>query len=364
MYRKQNGRNLTDRQVAEGLADMFTSYGVNIVDYKKDKFWKKIVTFYKPLRFACLFARKAGFRRMSRFLNLYHQINNGTFKDRQISKEQQYRFKKLFGQSLAMTIKNPRTKENVEFSFISNQSEKRQMVKALGYLIIRNHTKDKVVDLSGLIINGETPSTFDQRLINVLCGTNVPEEKLLNQHRAFREVFEYDVRYRNTFKDQGYVCLKQVGEHRYEGLSVIENTSSRLRDSEGNIIGDEFKYYPKFAALAQDIANYIAGIYAQPSEDLRSDDSQDEDVAVANNNMDKFDKASHEFSKLDSVPLRVKQIFATVPYMTIDKNGNLQMDLSRNIFNVPQFIPVHEVYKVVLNRLHDVKSPQELYNRL
>lgn len=364
MYRKQNGANLTDRQVAEGLADMFTSYGVNIVDYKKDKFWKKILTFYKPLRFACLFARKAGFRRMSTFLKLYHQINNGTFKNRQISKEQQDRFKKLFGRSLAMTIKNPRTKENVEFSFISNQSEKRQMVKALGYLTIRNHTKDKVVDLSGLVINGETPSTFNQRLIDVLCGTNIPEEKLLNSHRAFREIFEYDVRYRNTFKDLGYVCLKKVGEHRYEHLSVIENTSARLRDSEGNIIGDEFKYYPKFAALAQDIANYISGIYAQPSEDLRSDDSQDEDIAVANNNMDKWDKASHEFNKLDSVSLRVKQIFGTVPYMTIDKNGNLQMDFSRNIFNVPQFIPIHEVYKVVLNNLHDVKSPQELYNRL
>lgn len=364
MYRKQNGANLTDRQVAEGLADMFTSYGVNIVDYKKDKFWKKILTFYKPLRFACLFARKAGFRRMSTFLKLYHQINNGTFKNRQISKEQQDRFKKLFGQSLAMTVKNPRTKENVEFSFISNQFEKRQMVKALGYLIIRNHTKDKVVDLSGLVINGETPNTFNQKLIDVLCGTNIPEEKLLNSHRAFREVFEYDVRYRNTFKDLGYVCLKKVGEHRYEHLSVIENTSARLRDSEGNIIGDEFKYYPKFAALAQDIANYISGIYAQPSEDLRSNDSQDEDVAVANNNMDKYDKASYEFSKLDSVSLRVKQIFGTVPYMTIDKNGNLQMDFSRNIFNVPQFIPIHEVYKVVLNDLHDVKSPQELYNRL
>lgn len=370
MYRKRNGKNLTDREVAEGLADMYTSYGQNIIDWKKSKFWKKLITFYKPLKFACIFARRAGLSRMRKFLNLYHEINNGTFKDRLVSDEKQERFVRLFGDGLRMEVKNPDTGDTAQFSNISNDAELRDLVKGISCIIITKYNQDtKGTNLSGLVINGETPNILGQEYIDILTGKDIPEEQLTNTNRVLRELFEYE---EITVNESKYGLGKIVGY--LQGRDIkrgFQLVKYNLEQMFGENIpyylkGKTIKYYPKFAALTKQIADYIQSIYAAYTEENDLSDPMDEDEEVASNNMDKFDKQSYEFPRLNSVSTYIRQIFATVPYLKFNEETRdiIEPDLSKNIYGLPMFMPISQVYQILLNDLYDIESAEDLYYRL
>ena len=77
-------------------------------------------------------------------------------------------------------------------------------------------------------------------------------------------------------------------------------------------------------------------------------------------NIDKFDKASQEFNKLDGVTPRVKLFFATVPYLRPDG----QYDCDRNAFYSPTYMPLENVYNIIVNELNDVTTLEELKTAL
>jgi len=56
-------------------------------------------------------------------LSMYHDINNGKYKDRKISKEQNDRFKNLFGNNLFYTVENYNSGEKADLSFFNNSFE-------------------------------------------------------------------------------------------------------------------------------------------------------------------------------------------------------------------------------------------------
>ena len=56
--------------------------------------------------------------------------------------------------------------------------------------------------------------------------------------------------------------------------------------------------------------------------------------------IERYDRSSFEFNKLDSVSKPVKFFFATIPYYKFDNEGKLQLDLSKNKYGVPTFMPI------------------------
>lgn len=78
-------------------------------------------------------------------------------------------------------------------------------------------------------------------------------------------------------------------------------------------------------------------------------------------NIDRFDRAAYEFSKLDSANTRVKLFFATFPYCTWNKDTKRwELDLSRNEYGVPTYMPMAYVYNMVVDEFGDAQSPEEL----
>jgi hypothetical protein len=127
-----------------------------------------------------------------KFLNLYNSINSGKFKDTLITKEQSDRFKRLFGNELYYTIENSVSKEKAEFSYIANASDREEMAKALGCLILHSASADDAdVDMETIKrINGYTPNKLKKALIKQYIGEGTDESELTPNQRAFREVFE------------------------------------------------------------------------------------------------------------------------------------------------------------------------------
>jgi len=118
-----------------------------------------------------------------------------------------------------------------------------------------------------------------------------------------------------------------------------------------------YTYYPKFAAIHTLVGDYLSSImgdYKGKYQVAEEDDTEDE--IVQRKNIDKYDKASIEFNKLDGTTAKVKQFFGTIPYPNPDD--------ANNMFGTNTFMPLEEVYNIIVNDHHKVRTIDELRARL
>ena len=317
-YRKAHPEAATERDVAEGLADLFVDYMLGTKDANaiKKQGWIKRNIKKVANRLSILWHYGNNSKVI---LTLFNDIKSGKYADKQVSKEQQDRFKNLFGESLHYEINGQ------QFDHIGSAAEKEHMARALGYLIVSsakdaNDIYNAVHDDSFLPIKYISKSVIDH-----LTNANEEESKCTPAQLAFREVF------------------------------YAEMNNQRRVD------------YPKFVAMSQEVQKYLTEIMDAYDGKYKRDDDSETSEQQENDygkSIERYDKSSFEFSKLDSVSKPVKMFFATIPYYKFDDNGKLALDTSKNMYGVPTFMPIKQVFNVVVSKLHDVKNPEDLLNRL
>lgn len=348
------GYKVTDeRTIAEGLADLFVDF-MTKVGMPKGGVFNKIKRFFKTVSLGITITKKLGVWKTRRLFMFFNDINNGKYRNRTASEENKRRFETVFNGWLAYTVKNQKTGQRFESEHIADSGELNYIVNSIGYYIAKTLGYDATIpqlvnfddweflensiisgNLGGIVKKNKTKNkskdtvTIDESLIDLipedelikLRGDNVSEENLTSSQRAFREVL-----------------------------------------SKENI-----------GAISQHIANYIGNILGMQSKGRIQKDEQEpdspaddfgENVDPQNLNIDRFDKASFEFSKLSTVSNRVKIFFSTIPYQTFGKDGHAVEDLTRNPYGTPTFMPLEEVYSILENDLSDIKSIDELMDKM
>lgn len=317
-YRKAHPEAATERDVAEGLADLFVDYMLGTKDANaiKKQGWIKRNIKKVANRLSILWHYGNNSKAI---LTLFSDIKSGKYADKQVSKEQQDRFKNLFGESLHYEINGQ------QFDHIGSAAEKEHMARALGYLIVSsakdaNDIYNAVHDDSFLPIKYIPKSVIDH-----LTNANAEESECTPTQLAFREVF------------------------------YAEMNNQRRVD------------YPKFIAMSKEVQKCLTEIMDAYDGKYKRDDDSETSEQQENDygkSIERYDKSSFEFNKLDSVSRPVKMFFATIPYYKFDDSGNLTLDTSKNMYGVPTFMPIKQVFNVVVSKLHDVKNPEDLLNRL
>lgn len=345
-YRWGRVSEKSDRVVAEAFGDMFIQYMQNKQAINKaDGFFKKIIPWIKSFGFGFGMIFKIGPHRAKQMFDLYHNINKGVYKDTEITKEQNERFKKLFGEGLYYTVTNTDNKHSAEFSHIADIGDRDKLVRGLSYFILRSFGIDELnPNVARVKITGGTSkmkSTVD-RLAEMNDGTII--EYLKNQHPVFEEVFE-----------------------------KVEKTHTT---EDGKVV--TYNYYPKFDALSRHIADYISSVFdtmrkpkieeddTKTQTDVQEDNGESIDFRAADT--DHWDKASYEFSKLDGLMDEVKLFFGTIPYAVyqddVDEDGNavrsVVVDYNRNKYGCPEFRPAEEVWSLMVNKFHKASTIEEL----
>lgn len=328
-YRAKFGKDNSDRDVAEGLCDLFTDYMEHKMAHKRAKGFGKIYTWFKKVAFNIALFYKLGPVNNRKFHQFYNNINKGVYKNQKISQENIDRFNKVFNNGagrglLFYTVEDP-NKENskVDFQNITNSAELQDLVKSIGFMIARAHNLEQIgSDPSKVKVNENTPKQIFKWLDDIAFSVG----QLGRMHPALEEVFEESER------------------------ETVKN---------GNTVKQ--KYYPKFEAIQQLVSDYletILGEYDGKFKDLPENEDEDETAQKAN--IDKFDRASYEFSKLDSTTAKVKFFFSTIPYMNQDGT----YDTSRNSMNFFHFMPLEEVYNIIVNDMHEASSLSDLLCRM
>lgn len=338
-YRSYNGKSLSDIDVAEGLADQFVDYMSNWQSFKESKGFSKIKPLFKTIGFYIGVGRNYGFKTLRNLFQLYRDTNKGKYANAKISKEKKDRFNKLFGDTLYYKVTNNDTKKSAEFEYLNNSSDVNEMVKALAFNILENKnlefgSRDRIV------IDNNTLRNLPQKTIDRLCGYDLQpgvEPDYINM--AFREIFTAETH------------TKEV-EHTKDGVTTLKT--------------EKVVVYPKFAAIQNLVADYCNETVGDVRSRLKEnpEDNNDVDDVIQKANIDKFDRASYEFDKLDSVSKSVKFVLSTIVYSNVqtDKNGKkyLVYDLDLNEFCEPTFMPLKQVYNTIVDDLGDVDNIYDL----
>lgn len=328
-YRKAHPEAATERDVAEGLADLFVDYMLGTKDANsiKKQGWIKRNIKKVANRLSILWHYRNNAKAV---LTLFNDIRSGKYADKRVSKEQQNRFKKLFGEDLHYEINGRK------FDHIGSAAEKEHMARALGYIIVKS-AKDATDIYDAVHNSSELPIKYiPMRVINNLIGEPGSVKPVLNgQYMSMDSVTPTQQAFREVF----YAELNDKGD-------VI---------------------FPNFSAISKEVQKYLTEIMDaydgkyQHDDDSETSDQEENDYGKS---IERYDKSAFEFNKLDSVSKPVKMFFATIPYYKFDDNGKLTLDTSKNIYGIPTFMPIKQVFNVVVSKLHDVKTPLDLLNRL
>lgn len=328
-YRKAHPEAATERDIAEGLADLFVDYMLGTKDANsiKKQGWIKRNIKKVANRLSILWHYRNNAKSV---LMLFNDIRSGKYADKQVSKEQQNRFKKLFGEDLHYEINGRK------FDHIGSAAEKEHMARALGYIIVKS-AKDATDIYNAVHNSSELPIKYiPMKVINNLIGEPGSVKPVLNgQYMSVDSVTPTQQAFREVF----YAELNDKGD-------VV---------------------FPNFSAISKEVQKYLTEIMDaydgkyQHDEDSETSDQEENDYGKS---IERYDKSAFEFNKLDSVSKPVKMFFATIPYYKFDDNGKLTLDTSKNMYGIPTFMPIKQVFNVVVSKLHDVKTPLDLLNRL
>lgn len=328
-YRKAHPEAATERDVAEGLADLFVDYMLGTKDANaiKKQGWIKRNIKKVANRLSILWHYGNNSKAI---LTLFSDIKSGKYADKQVSKEQQDRFKNLFGESLHYEINGRK------FNHIGSAAEKEHMARALGYIIVKS-AKDSTDIYDAVHNSSELPIKYiPMRVINNLIGEPGSVKPVLNgQYMSIDSVTPTQQAFREVFY-------------------------AELNDN-GDVV------FPNFSAISKEVQKYLTEIMDAYDGKYKRDDDSETSEQQENDygkSIERYDKSSFEFNKLDSVSKPVKMFFATIPYYKFDDDGNLTLDTSKNMYGVPTFMPIKQVFNVVVSKLHDVKNPEDLLNRL
>lgn len=340
IYRsKYKNQALSERDVAEGLADMFTDYVQrNILD-KNLKGFKYFYGWCKRIWFNIIMSIKFG-NQWKTFKQLYSQMLRGKYKNAKVSKENIERFQSKFSDKLYYELENKQSRTITKYEHISNITEARNAAKSLAYLVIKANGLD-TINPSGtkLELTESTPNKFNlikSGLVSTLRADNVDESQKTDAQRLYSELLK-------------------------EELKTIEKT-----DDKGNVVKREITVYPKFVPLIPLINQYISSISTGFTGRIKDiEDEQDSDIdSAVKDNIDKFDKASYEFNPLDQISDRVKLFFGTLSKIKFDENTNsYKFDITSKL-GTPDFYDISNVFTTLSSEVHDLTSIEDLTKKL
>lgn len=339
VYREKYGKDndlSDDRDVAEGLAEMFVDYIEHNLQVKRSKGFGKLYAWFKKLWFNAGFTIKLGRRNANMFYKLYQDMNAGKYANSKVSEENIERFNRVFGTEegakLFYTVDDPKLKNaSQDFREISGRADLNDLVEALGVIYI----KSRGISTANLL--------FAQEVLETSKIDDDTAQKML-------DYLNDRIKLDGKTLDELYPMIAEVFEPEY--------VDTDKKDKDGNPI--KKATYPKFKVLQSRLSEYISETLGADYHGKFKNEEDDEDEATQKQNIDKFDRASYEFSKLESASKRVKLFLSTLTR----KLPNGLYDHSKNRTGYETFIPANEVFSRLVHDFGEARSLEEMLDMM
>ena len=333
-----DGQKLSQRDIAEGLADMYFDYSKHVWHPKNKIFAKLFSRIYNYIN--ALLTTKS-----FKFAATFTRIDYGKYAKNQITKENLKRFRTEFCGALNMTLKDQSGKDHT-FNNVYTQTQLRDAVDVLLPLII----KSQGIDILGS--NADILKT--------------DKESLLKEGTKFAQIYK-----QLTCGDATELQLNQA---------VAEGKLSPLARNNALALREIFDHWSLVQPLLEDKLRTVG---------LRS---KLEDVnQVSEDITSHTDDAFYSHSMSDDVGSAMTYLLSTIPnqrYVTqedvasglaksmyaTDRDGKIIMEngkpkratipATRNSFGMTSYLPFKAVHQRMLTELHDVKDVRDLVEKL
>lgn len=350
IYKNKYAKNksITDRQVAEGLADMYFHYSKHVWHPKLKIFDKVFGWVYNYIN--ALLTTKS-----FKYAITFAKIDYGKYANREVLTEASHRFNQKF-KRLNMTMLDSKGNA-VNFDHIYTRTQLNETVEVLLPLIIRTQG----IDILGSNIE----------------NLNTDKQYLLDPKNSF-----YNYYNKLTF---GTLTEEQLGEAVAAG-----KISSLVRDN-ALILRETFK---NWSITQQLIENKLASWGVRVKLENENKNKENKDSDQTNQVSTDIDNHSDEFyshSMSDDITASMVYLFSTIPsqrYVTqedvaqgivksmyfLDKDGKIVTEngkpkratipATRNSLGMTTYMPFKSVHQRLLTELHDVKNVKDLLERL
>lgn len=336
-YRKSNGQHLSDVEVAEGLADEYMDWKNGLDEALSNVTSKyKIIKAFKKLAATIKYLKNTGVGKVQLIAGL---MGLGAPKYMKATDARRKRFEEKFG-SLNYEIQNTDTKKVAKLRSISSSDQLNAAIDGLIPFLL----SAQKIDITGLgdnikdlKIDGLTPNKIPAKTMNILKNPQFnPRGYLLFQEIFTKKIIEQ--------KDE------QTGQIKYiDTYPVFEVLSQKIMQKIDDFTGGHKKVLTDEEYMQQ--ADSYTG----------EEDTNDAHIGD-------HIKAAYESKRLDTATKRVKFFFGTIVYSVFEKekdqNGKdvltTTFDSSKNMYGLPQFMPINEVFGELVNRVNKVQNAREL----
>ena len=333
-----DGQKLSQRDIAEGLADMYFDYSKHVWHPKNKIFAKLFSRIYNYIN--ALLTTKS-----FRFAATFTRIDYGKYAKNQITKENLKRFKDEFHGVLKMTLKDQSGKDHT-FNNVYTQTQLRDAVDVLLPLII----KSQGIDILGS--NADILKT--------------DKESLLKEGTKFAQIYK-----QLTCGDATELQLNQA---------VAEGKLSPLARNNALALREVFDHWSFVQPLLEDKlrtvglrskledTNQISADVTSHTDDAFYSHSMSDDIGSAMTYLLSTIPNQRYVTQEDIASGLAKSVYAT------DRNGKIIMENGkpkratipaiRNSFGMTSYLPFKAVHQRMLTELHDVKDVRDLVEKL
>ena len=321
---KKGRKNLTDRQIAEALADNFMYFMQNRPAFKftfnLKKMFTQIFDWIKMLHDIGSF----------RLTYLYLVTANGRFRNVQPTAEAQARFKAFAKHGLNFT------KRGTDLQHTLNEHHYRTLVKSLTYLFM-NPATQKIE----------------------WTGANIQELKIDKELAMNSQIWK------QWMEPMGTKDGKPVYRVPYETRAALQEMMDNWDVVQPDVASKIAQFSTDFKVKYEE-ANRTQLDTAVPDVqnelDTEGNLNDDDPASAGAEATDGHIKASYEFNPFSRASEKVKFFFAGIPDYTFDANGRKRPML--NECGLPQLMSAAQVYARMLNDMHTIKDVNELRREL
>lgn len=411
-FEKSHGRKLTERDVAEGLAEMFRMFMIDRehINIKWNNFWK-ISKIFKEIKEYIQALRALGDRK---FAMLFIMANSGIFRYIKPKQANIERFVNDFNGQMYLTIsgkryhtdkEGKRTSERVhidlsEFPSFGGMQMFEEALDHIVSTIIQGYSIDMtasnaakiVTDLSSMqkLFHGNE-KTEHSAFFRVLTGeyindgmtvqdaiqyykTNYGSQEIANlTKQAAAKVKKGDI---NALKKQILILIKEQEDNRkFEDLNQSQKMFAQLFDENNwDIIEQKINRRLKVLGIDSQLDRL------QKQEDDENDAADDENSSYIGQEIAAHDDAFYTHDRSEDTTAAVRFMLSTIPderFATEEdveagrvksienKDGSkVMIPNKKGILGFTGYIPRNQVKNLLLSACHDCKSAEDLLAKL
>lgn len=391
----RGSKNLSNRDIAEALADMYQDFMDGVNELTTAAWRKKYKGVFALIRTVKNMCSNIGCINTARMLWLYGKFNAGKYANKEIANENVNRYNNEFHGILFQKITNPDNGASYSYKYLHDMKDVNDALNGITSIIVNRIFNNGVVRQNSIKVTwNDVCNLIGDKNLDILCKQKIQHNKeddvktdKVIGYKNGRPIYYTQKKYivEKSVSDEDadrrtQICREIFGEYWKREYEEVDESMVIGRQDDQIIYGTHTvqSVNPAFDAIQKILANKIdAQLKGGYSHNALDNDEVDD---AAKDNPEKYDKVAYEESKLQDANVQAKLFVSTFPAQRYsgkmvskeveDENGKKQKVVARqrvtlkNDLGFATLRTPKEVTNILYEKTKDCRTIDELIDVL